>query len=1533
MTRSSAASVVESVDALKQERSALRLRGLPLLYMTFQTLGIIYSDIGTSPLYVLNGIWPASGDVPPSEDVIGGISAIIWSLTLLPLLKYVFVALHYGTHEGEGGTFALFQGLYPPKEFEAAPTHDSLAANRRVYQSKRSWRAPESLRWVLLVWSLFGTSLTMADGILTASVSVTSAVGGIAVAKPSVSQDVIPISIAFLVVLFIIQPFGTARLAVAFAPVTCVWLLLIAGSGIANITNFPDFVRTGNYDTLAGVLLAVTGCEALFANLGQFNMLSIQISFGSFVYPALILAYLGQGARLITDGADVLPNLFYLTIPGESNGPLFWITYVFAILATLIASQTMITAVFSLVQQLVNTHKLPPFRLIHTSEKIQGQIYVPAANWTPGNTVGIATIVVVGAFKNLPNMTNAYGFAVSTVMFTTTVLIALQTVYVKQLSVIVAITFFLVFGFFDGLFWGASLKKVPAGAWVPLMIGLILLALMVFWSWAKGLEEQFDVTHRRTLDRFLISEKAGYPTEETSISEADQNSDRDATVYCVVPSLKVENEERRELGRLPLLAIFHRMGHERGVPHSFTGFIHQWPSLPRFAIFITVHVLPVGRVTLDDRYVVENVESLHGVYGVTYYLGFRESVDIDEVVKRISALEARTNPKGAPEIIRELNAVANQYTHIIPYYDFASKDVFSGRLGYVVSSVRRFFIEDIYRRLCVMFPETVNWKAKPDEFTEGNLPSPSIPLTVRVGPSISSGRYRGNDKHDNVGALFFLKFGALFPLVSAFMITSGMTKSSASSIVSSVDIRKQERIALTLRGLPLFAMAFQTLGIIYSDIGTSPLYVLNGIWPAAGSVPPEEDVVGAISAIVWYLLLYIMAHTKASRHSDHLGLYPPKAFETAPTRDSLTASQRIPPSEHGRKAPQKLRWSFLVWSLFGTSLTMADGILTASVSVTSAVGGIAVAKPDVSQDIIPISIGFLVTLFLAQPFGTARLASIFAPITCIWLLLLAGTGIANIMAFPGIWRAYDPSRAILYFVRTRNYDTLSGVLLAITGCEALFANLGQFNMLSIQLSFGTFVYPSLILAYLGQGARLIQDGPDVLPNLFYLTIPGKPNGPLFWILYVFGILATLIASQAMISATFSLVQQLVNMKVLPPFRLIYTSEKIQGQVYIPAVNWTLMVTTAIMVATFKDLAHMTDAYGFAVSTVMVTTTVLIALQTVYVKQLPVALALAFFLVFGFFDGLFWVASLRKVPEGAWVPLVIGLILYVSFYLGLSRAGPECPGARHSLALMVFWSWAKGLEENFDITSRRNIDRFLVLSEKSGALPCSGDSALIVSESCDNDRDATLYCVAPSTDLENQQKREIGRLPLLAVFHRMGHERGVPHSFTGFICQWPALPRFSVFITVHVLPVGHVTLDDRYVVEKVETLPGVYGVTYYLGFREYVDVEIDEIVKRISALEARLDTQGAAELIHDLHDVAAHHTHIIPYYDFVSRKVGRGRPGVFLSSVRRFFIEDVYRRLCIMFPETVNWLAKPDEWVPLFNVAISCSAINPSAPDL
>ncbi|KAH8091723.1 potassium transporter [Cristinia sonorae] len=727
-------------------------------------------------------------------------------------------------------------------------------------------------------------------------------------------------------------------------------------------------------------------------------------------------------------------------------------------------------------------------------------------------------------------------------------------------------------------------------------------------------------------------------------------------------------------------------------------------------------------------------------------------------------------------------------------------------------------------------------------------------------------------------------------------------------------VSTRRRLPVNPRGLALLALSFKALGIIYSDIGTSPLYVLNGIWPAAGEVPPAEDVVGGISAIIWALtflplLKYVFFTLRFGTHEGEggtfalfQGLFPPQDKDFDADRTLTGDSHKQNPNDSAKLSP-KLRWPLLIWALFGTSLTLADGVFTPAVSVTSAVAGIGVAKPSITQNVAPISIAILIVLFLVQFRGTNFISFIFAPVTFIWMALLACTGIMNIIAHPAIFRAFDPSRAILLFVRTGNYDLLAGILLAVTGCEAIFANLGQFNAGSIQLSFACLVYPSLVLAYLGQGARLIRDGESVLPNIFYNTIPGPVNGGLYWVMFVFATLATVIASQAMITATFSLTQQLVNMRSLPPIRMTYTSKTIQGQVYVPIVNYVVLILTIVVVVAFKDPARLTNAYGFAVATVMFATTVLISLQIKYVKGLSIFFALAFLVFFGFIDGLFWGAALKKIPEGAWVPLMIGGIL---------------------LIIMAFWTWARSLEDDFDGNNRRNLRHIIVRRDVDNALEVAISPRDNEDNGSLNSEKKSKYYVMEEDytphhggngEVESETS-EIGlkvlaRIPSCAVFHKLSTGPGVPHSFVSFFRQWPALPRVVIFLSVRVLPIAYVDPEERYIVNKVRTIEGFYGVTYHIGFRDTFDVDVDAIIRQVADIEARNDPRTAANIIREIKEVSVSSTHIVPHYVVTSKPIQGGKLAFMGNIIRRFFIEDIYRTISTMFPETANWSGSPD----------------------
>jgi len=743
-------------------------------------------------------------------------------------------------------------------------------------------------------------------------------------------------------------------------------------------------------------------------------------------------------------------------------------------------------------------------------------------------------------------------------------------------------------------------------------------------------------------------------------------------------------------------------------------------------------------------------------------------------------------------------------------------------------------------------------------------------------------------------------------------------KMSGSSILEKGFVPR--RTAANPRGFDLLLLSFHTLGIIYSDIGTSPLYTLNGIWPynGPGSAPPAEDVIGGVSAIIWSLTLlpllkYVFiclrfgtGEGEGGTFALYQGLYPPSPKDLDSDR-ILTGDTHKENTKPAPKLYESFRWPLLIWCLLGTSLTMADGVFTPAVSITSAVGGIQYAKPSLTfVDVTGISIAFLVVFFLAQPFGTSRLAFTFAPITLVWFLLLAATGIVNIVAHPGILRAFDPSRAIMLFVRTKNYGLLSGVLLALTGCEAMFANLGQFSRLSIQISFTGVVYPAVVLAYLGQGARVIRDGDAVMSNIFYATVPGKPNGPLYWIIYIFGILATLIASQALTTATFSLIQQIVNMKSLPPIRMVYTSDKLYGQVYVPLANWTLMCATIIVVGAFKSSIQLSNAYGFAVATVMFSTSILIAIQMRFVKGLPIIIAVGFFIVFGFLDGLFWGAALKKVPQGAWVPLMLGIIMMI---------------------VMSFWTWVKRLEDKFDDNNRKNLKHFIIPHE-DGTIeipPQSQHDLYTIRDMSEAEakKESTYYYLSevPSGDDSSIEKPGEKRLltrisvPTCAIFHKTSGGRGVPHSFVEFVRQWPSLPRVVIFLSVCVVASPRVSLQDRYAVEKVRTIEGFYGVTYYIGYREDFEVDTTEVINRVCILEAGANPRGSNDAVRYIREAASCVTHIVPHYYVFSKPVqAQGKFAFVANAVRSFLIEDVYRVLASMCPETIGWVKIPKQTI-------------------
>ncbi|GAA6030383.1 hypothetical protein JCM8097_009081 [Rhodosporidiobolus ruineniae] len=725
---------------------------------------------------------------------------------------------------------------------------------------------------------------------------------------------------------------------------------------------------------------------------------------------------------------------------------------------------------------------------------------------------------------------------------------------------------------------------------------------------------------------------------------------------------------------------------------------------------------------------------------------------------------------------------------------------------------------------------------------------------------------------------------------------------------------RQDDVPRSLR--QTLILAALSLGVIYGDIGTSTLYCLNGLFPATGPVPSDEDVVGGVSCIIWtillvpvvkYCLIALEFGTKDGEGGPfaiYTSLFPPReskrdGFSALTTYTEATSP---PSSRTATRFLHKPTFKFALFTLvlLAVSLTIADGMLTPAVSVVSAVGGIAVAVPGVSSSIVGISCAILVVLFLVQALGTRRIAFLFSPVIALWLVLNGVGGAINIAKHPAIFRAFDPSRAVMLFVRTGNFGLLNGVILAITGVEALFANLAHFSKSSIRLAFMWFATPMLILQYLGQGARLIDNGTDILPNVFFRSIPGGVNKPFWWVTWAVAILSAVIASQAMITATFSLVQQLTKLHVLPPLRIVYTDDASQGRIYVPMVNFLLLIGTIGLTVGFGTDAGLTAAYGFAVSGVLLITTTMVALAMVQLKHLPVFIAVVYFILSAFIDGLFFGATSLKVPHGAWFPLGLACVL---------------------LTLLLLWSWAKSLEDEFDHLHRYRLSEIMRPVD-----PDEGeeDEPVPVNEEKER-RCGTEEEIGPVEDAAARVPRlrrrpklleyemqgggaELARPPVFAMFHNHSSSsgEGAPHSFTAFLRSYPALPQVIIFLTVRPVGVPHVSPSDRYLLTRLARFEGVYTATLSFGYRDEVDLAdvAGPLRTRIVALETRA-ARGVEELAERVgkveRAVKGAVTHILPHFR-VSADQSPHRPKL-LRLIRTFLLEEVFRRVAVNFDAT------------------------------
>ncbi len=426
-------------------------------------------------------------------------------------------------------------------------------------------------------------------------------------------------------------------------------------------------------------------------------------------------------------------------------------------------------------------------------------------------------------------------------------------------------------------------------------------------------------------------------------------------------------------------------------------------------------------------------------------------------------------------------------------------------------------------------------------------------------------------------------------------------------------------------------LALGAIGIVFGDIGTSPLYAFRETFHGHHHLTLDEaNIMGVISLMFWSMMAVVtLKYVTVIMRADNKG-----------EGGSLALLALI----SGRSGGQK-RWTagIVLLGVFATALFYGDSMITPAVSVLSAVEGLAVAAPGFGGLVVPIAVVILVMLFSIQSTGTARVGLLFGPIMLLYFAVIATLGVLSIVQNPSVLWALSPLHAVEFFVRDPlpAFLALGSVVLAVTGAEALYADMGHFGRNPIRISWLFFVLPALILNYMGQGALLMREGHAAITSPFYLLAPDALQLPLV----VLATMAAIIASQAVISGAFSVTQQAIQLGFVPRLRIDHTSASTAGQIYIPLVNWALMTMVILLVLTFQTSSNLTAAYGIAVTGAMLIDNCLLAVVLFnlwnWKKRYAIPLLALFFAV----DLAYFAANLTKVPDGGWFPLLVGLVIF------------------------------------------------------------------------------------------------------------------------------------------------------------------------------------------------------------------------------------------------------------------------------------------------
>ncbi len=452
----------------------------------------------------------------------------------------------------------------------------------------------------------------------------------------------------------------------------------------------------------------------------------------------------------------------------------------------------------------------------------------------------------------------------------------------------------------------------------------------------------------------------------------------------------------------------------------------------------------------------------------------------------------------------------------------------------------------------------------------------------------------------------------------------------------------------TARRRRLARLSFLALGVVFGDIGTSPLYAVREALLAIGHPPSAGDVLGVLSLVVWALILVIcFKYQTFVLRADNRGDGGIIALMALLRNRRRPGAERMPVGVRRRRRRLIATGAWiLVLGTFGASLLYGDGMITPAITVLSAVEGLQVATPSLGHVVIPITCIILFGLFWFQRRGTAGVATWFAPVMVVWFLTLAGLGVASLIRTPAIIAAFNPAHAVDFFIAHKElgFVVLGSVFLVVTGGEVLYADLGHFGAKPVRTAWFVLVFPALLLNYLGQGAMVLRH-PGIVHDLFYSLAPAIGGNLSRYMLVGVATLAAVIASQAAISGAFSLMAQAIGLNISPRVKVERTSRTERGQVYIPSLNTILMVACIVLVLGFRSSSNLAGAYGVAISTDMLITTLLMFIVMRRLWRWPLIGAVPLVLVFLAMDIPFWGANMLKLEEGGWVPLLVAIISF------------------------------------------------------------------------------------------------------------------------------------------------------------------------------------------------------------------------------------------------------------------------------------------------